>query len=78
MSIPNALTFGFRPDEGETQESLARKRKIAEALLQQSTSAVPRNVGEGLTAIGQALAGRFATARLDKQPPRVRLTFQAS
>lgn len=52
------MAFIFDPSKGETPESIARKREIAEALAVRSMGNSPRNVGEGLNAIGQALAYR--------------------
>lgn len=51
----------------ETPADLARKRAVAEALLAQSVSRVPQNVGEGIAAVGQALAGRLAEHRLNRK-----------
>lgn len=50
------MAFIFGGDTGETYESLQRKRKVADALIARSAQ-TPRNMGEGLTAIGNALAG---------------------
>lgn len=58
------VSFIFGGDTGETPETLAQKRRVALALLQQDGA--PRNVGEGLAAIGKALSGRFALNYLDK------------
>jgi len=60
-----ALSFAFGGNTGETPESIARKRKIANALLASNT--MPQNVGQGIAAIGDALAGRFMTSKLDAQ-----------
>jgi hypothetical protein len=45
-------------------QTLVRKRQVADQLLEQSTARAPRTFGEGLTAIGQALAGRISDRRL--------------
>lgn len=58
--------FIFGGNTGETAQSLARKRAVAEQMLQQSSQA-PRNFGEGLTAIGNALAGRAIERRVDRE-----------
>jgi hypothetical protein len=60
-----ALSFAFGGNTGETPESIARKRKIANALLASNT--MPQNVGQGIAAIGDALAGRYMTSKLDAQ-----------
>lgn len=58
--------FIFGGNTGETAQSLARKRAVAEQMLAQSSRA-PQNVGEGLTAIGNALAGRVMERRVDRE-----------
>lgn len=58
-------TFIFGGDTGETPETLAQKRRVAIALMQQDGT--PRNVGEGLAAVGRALSGRFAMNYLADQ-----------
>ena len=55
MNKPKGYIFGG--DTGETYESLQRKRKIADQLASRNSS-VPKNIGEGLTAFGNALASR--------------------
>jgi hypothetical protein len=50
--------FIFGGSTGETAESLARKRAIAERMIMGAGSA-PRNVGEGIARIGEALAGAY-------------------
>ena len=56
----------FGGNTGITYEDLKRKQLVAESLLAQSSKA-PRNVGEGLTAIGNALAGRVLSNRAEKR-----------
>ncbi|TPM33738.1 hypothetical protein FJ955_03080 [Mesorhizobium sp. B2-2-2] len=52
-----ALSFIFGPDQQyKSPEELAKARSVANALLVQQS--VPKNVGEGLSAIGQALLYR--------------------
>ena len=51
------LSFAFNPAAGETPETVKRKRMLAEAILGQASRA-PKDVGEGLNAIGQALLYR--------------------
>ncbi|NZD62894.1 hypothetical protein HX900_17460 [Rhizobium sp. WYCCWR 11290] len=57
----------FGGTTGETAESLARKRAVAEALLANANSRVPQNIGEGISAIGQALSGRLGLNALQKK-----------
>ena len=56
----------FNANKGETPASLAKQRAIVEQLLAQSQG-VPRNVGEGITAIGQALSGRLGARNIAKK-----------
>lgn len=58
-------SFLFDPDQ-ESPESLARRRELAEAILQRSSGSAPSNIGEGLSAIGQALGARIALNRAGK------------
>lgn len=56
-----------------TYEQLQRKRQIADALAGQIGT--PRNVGEGLTAIGKALASRGLNRRADKRDAELKGEF---
>lgn len=58
-------SFIFGGNTGETPDSLKRRRQVALALMQQDST--PKNVGEGLAAVGRALSGRFALNYLDKK-----------
>lgn len=58
------MSFIFGGNTGQSYEDIQAKRKIAEQLLQQNAS-TPRNVGEGLSAIGRALAYRNITKKAD-------------
>ncbi len=58
------MAFIFGGNTGETPESLKRKRSIAEALAVKTSSA-PRNVGEGLNALGNALIYRALMSKVD-------------
>ena len=60
-------SFIFGGDTKETPDSLKRKRAIAEALMANSISRTPQNVGEGIASIGQALAGRIAANKVSAQ-----------
>lgn len=61
MAIPGYIYGG---NTGETQDTLARKRKVAEALMIKAGGA-PKNVGEGLSAIGNALLYRSLMKKVD-------------
>lgn len=61
-----ALTYAFGGDTGETPESIKRRRALAEAMLSRANGRAPQNMGEGINAIGQALAGRILANRADK------------
>ncbi|MCZ7488544.1 phage tail tip lysozyme [Rhizobium rhizogenes] len=58
------MAFIFNGNTGETPESLKRKRSLAEALAVKTSSA-PRNVGEGLNAVGNALIYRALMSKVD-------------
>lgn len=58
------MSFIFGGNTGMSYDDIQAKRKIAEQLLQQNAS-TPRNVGEGLSAIGRALAYRNITKKAD-------------
>jgi hypothetical protein len=51
--------------ETETPESIKRKRAIADALIMSKLRHAPRDVGEGINSIGQALAARILMDRAD-------------
>lgn len=57
--------------EAQTPEELVRRRAIADQLRAQPQAA-PRTIGQGLTAIGQALGGRIAETRLKRQEDEAR------
>ncbi len=59
------MSFIFNPEEGETLKSIRRKRQLAESMRRASTR-MPQNVGQGLAAIGNALAGEIIDHRADK------------
>lgn len=63
MAIPGFL---FGGETGLTQDQLSQRRRVLEAMLARGVGA-PRNVGEGLTAIGNALAYRFGKNQLAGQ-----------
>ena len=56
-------SFIFGGDTNETPESIKRKRDIARALLQASA---PRNVGEGISALGDGIVSAVMNSRADK------------
>jgi hypothetical protein len=58
--------FGEGTDTPDAQ-TLARRRAIADKLAAGSLSIAPRNLGEGLTAVGMALAGRMKDKKLQGQ-----------
>jgi hypothetical protein len=60
------MAFIFNANAGETPESVKRKREIAEALAASAIGRAPKNVGEGLNAIGQALAFRRMMGQIGK------------
>lgn len=50
-----ALSFAFDPTKGETPDMLARRRDNTDALAARMLGQMPKNVGEGLSYLGQAL-----------------------
>ena len=70
MSIQPTI---FGGNTGMTYDELQRKRKIADQLM--SKMQTPRNVGEGLTAIGNALAIRGMNRKADKRDTELRGEF---
>lgn len=63
MAIPS---FIFGGDTNETPESIKRKREIANALAKGALSNAPKDIGSGLSAIGQALIYRKMMKDADK------------
>lgn len=61
-----SASFIFGGDTGETAETLARRRAIADALLGQSIG-TPKTIGDGLAALGKGFAGYMAGKALHKQ-----------
>lgn len=59
------LSFAFDASK-ETPDSVAKKRAIAEAIAARQMTGAPRDVGEGLNAIGQALLYRRMMGGADK------------
>lgn len=60
--------FIFGGDTGiESPQELAKKRELVRALQTRAVSANPRTFGEGLTAIGQAIAGRMSDKSIGKR-----------
>lgn len=68
--------FIFGSNTPWTYDQLQRKRAVAESLLA-GAGAAPRNVGEGLNAIGKALAYRGLEKRASKEEARLRGEFDA-
>jgi hypothetical protein len=68
------MAFIFGGNTGNTYEGIQRQRKVAEALLAES-SKTPRNVGEGLAAIGNALAYKAIEKRAQKAEDKLRGDF---
>lgn len=60
-----ALTYAIDTAAGETPESIAKKREVANLLAARLFSRAPQNVGEGINAIGQALIARSMSGDAD-------------
>ena|GEM_PF-6853948 len=62
------MSFIFGAEQSaRTPEELARQRAIVEALLQRNSGRTPQNLGEGLTAVGNAIAARIRMSQLNRQ-----------
>ena len=62
------MGFIFNQNSGETPDTLAQKRKIAEALMQQGMDTSPiQSWTQGAARIAQALSGNWARARADRE-----------
>lgn len=70
-----ALSFIFGGDTGETPESIKRKRDLAMAIMGASTA--PRNVGEGLNALGSGIVAGAMNRRANKAEKAGRGTADA-
>jgi hypothetical protein len=68
------MAFIFGGNTGNTYEGIQRQRKVADALLAEN-SKTPRNVGEGLAAIGNALAYKAIEKRAQKAEDKLRGDF---
>lgn len=53
-----ALSFAFDPSKGETLQTIAQRRQMSNLIAARMLGTAPKNVGEGLNAIGQALIAR--------------------
>lgn len=58
-------SFAFGGNTGTTYEDLKRRRALAAQLARSAVSGSPSNIGEGLTAIGKALAYRTLNKKND-------------
>lgn len=66
----------FGGDTGITYEQLQRKRQMADQIMRGNRRA-PQNVGEGLTAIGNALLARSLNKKADKRDAELRGQFNS-
>jgi hypothetical protein len=66
------MAFIFGGDTGTSYESLQQRRKIADAMMARSVAGTPRNVGEGLTSIGNAIAGKILDRRVGRKEDAAR------
>jgi len=58
------MSYLFGGNTGNTPESLARKRQMAEQLMATATGSAPKNIGEGINALGAAFGARRLNAQL--------------
>lgn len=59
------MSFFFGGSSGITREEMERQQGLA-GQFQRNASRVPRNVGEGINAIGQAILYRILTERANR------------
>lgn len=70
-------SFIFGGDTGVSNpQELAKRREIVDALIASSLSRAPQTFGEGLTAIGQAIAGRIKDKKLKGEEQSAREAAQ--
>lgn len=69
------MAFIFGGNTGASYEDVQKKRRVADALLLANTR-TPQNVGEGLNAIGRALAARAIEKRASAREGELRDAFQ--
>lgn len=69
--------FGAGTD-AKSPEDLKRRREIAQALMMRTMARPPRNVGEGLSAVGAALAARGMNQRADEAEKAGNESFQTA
>lgn len=60
-----ALTYAIDTAAGETPETIAKRREVANLMAARLFSRAPQNVGEGINAIGQALIARSMSGDAD-------------
>jgi spore germination cell wall hydrolase CwlJ-like protein len=60
-----SLSFAFDPSKGETPQTIAQRRQMSNLIAAQMLGRAPKNVGEGLNAIGQALIARSMMGEAD-------------
>jgi hypothetical protein len=70
------MSFIFGGDTGASYEDIQKKRRVADALLLANTR-TPQNVGEGLNAIGRALAARAIEKRTSAREGELRGQFNS-
>jgi hypothetical protein len=71
------MSFIFGGDTPWTYEQMVQKRRVADALMAKQMGQAPRNVGEGLHAIGNALAIRGINKRADARDGELRAESEA-
>lgn len=71
------LAFAFDPSKGETQESLKRRREVAQAMLEAGAQPA-RNLGEGIASFGNSFFGGLAENRVrSKADENTRMVMDA-
>lgn len=71
------MSFIFGEGTGQTYEDLQRKRDIAKILAAKRAGQAPRNTGEGLNAIGEAIAYRMLSKKNDALAGKLKGDFNS-
>jgi hypothetical protein len=63
--IPSFFNANAKPDEPMSQKALEARRELVKAIMSRRPLGYPKNVGEGLTALGEGIGDRMQMNRLE-------------
>jgi hypothetical protein len=75
--VPDAVKSFFyptKPGEPLTYEAIQTRRKMAEAIMARRRGTPPKNIGEGLTALGEGIGDRATLNDLDRREAGLQAT----